>query len=757
MKFKFNEKERKLRSIRIISAIIVILFSMLFLATFSVVLWPKILINNTTLRWATLYLEKKGIHLTWDKLDLQIQSASLLRKGLRFNFDQLCFDAPAQGASGCTPKVDIGFEVDFSGITPKLTQIGPMEIHKLDWTYLPPASGDSKPSKEAQKLHGVISLTAKDSGKNKGAQKGVVSYAGLGLDLLGFADLPDQARVDLKAQLTLNEKVETSPQIKYTAEAKYQKDKAKLTLIAHGLAAQDHITSEFSGSVLGFVESLPPVDLKDCQLDLKQTESRAFEKPGHLNFSCPIQVHAPLSPANLKKYQIPAQAGILAKANLDLSKFIPDADTRFKGDVEVELKPVLHRLFRGDAKIVTQLDVVPSEVMDKWDLKAKFDTNVNIPNFGKFVAFVNQTPWVIPAPFHVLKGKADFNVHGKSTLTQGELPFVLTTRMQSVQQHFDLDGTGAFRFQKQNEKFSPALDLDLTLSRVQLELPKLDLAAPPRFVPDSRIKVASVEKENQAEKGSDRITVSKAAPIPRSIHKEPESSFKYKIFIHTPPETPIQIISNFSKDKIPVHVSAVLTDSAPPAGQVKVGEFPVEFFRRKAQVKEFLLNLRSPTGESSVAGTVHVNYADYKVTIEIKNTIDKPLIHFKSDPPLAEDQIISVLIFGQPLQDLDTGEGDSVGAVRSAFADGAVNLLSFYVLASTPIQSVGYDSAAGEVSAKLRLAQGTSLNLGAGADSTSVGIRKRLGGSWTISTTMTHNTSTGTNTPSGNLEWRHRY
>jgi hypothetical protein len=82
--------------------------------------------------------------------------------------------------------------------------------------------------------------------------------------------------------------------------------------------------------------------------------------------------------------------------------------------------------------------------------------------------------------------------------------------------------------------------------------------------------------------------------------------------------------------------------------------------------------------------------------------------------------------------------------------------VSLYALASTPVQSVSYDPTTRVVSAKVRLGEGVSLNVGKGRDVTTVGIRKRLGGFWTITTDVTRSTD-GANIASAYLEWRHRY
>ena len=118
------------------------------------------------------------------------------------------------------------------------------------------------------------------------------------------------------------------------------------------------------------------------------------------------------------------------------------------------------------------------------------------------------------------------------------------------------------------------------------------------------------------------------------------------------------------------------------------------------------------------------------------------------------------LLRGRSLAELDAEESTSIGETRAALADQALGLLSLYALASTPIQSVGYDPATGQVLVKLRIGEGTSLNLGSqwgGAQG--IGIRRRLSQRWSIRTEL--NPPIGAESRgsvfSAVLEWGYRY
>jgi hypothetical protein len=171
-------------------------------------------------------------------------------------------------------------------------------------------------------------------------------------------------------------------------------------------------------------------------------------------------------------------------------------------------------------------------------------------------------------------------------------------------------------------------------------------------------------------------------------------------------------------------------------------------------------------GESlgRVLGALRLRYADYLVRAEVSGPLELPRLTLSSDPPLPEGQLYAVLLFGRPLEELEADEGISVGSLRSAVADGALGFASLFLLASTPVESVGYDPATGFVSAKIRLGEGTSLRLGRrgaeGGAAQRIGLRRRLSRSWTLITDWTQASDSLSQEGSGLsafLEWVRRY
>jgi len=103
------------------------------------------------------------------------------------------------------------------------------------------------------------------------------------------------------------------------------------------------------------------------------------------------------------------------------------------------------------------------------------------------------------------------------------------------------------------------------LSDVQLELPRLDLAAPPRLLPDSRVA------ENSLREGQQRAGVaSEGAP----------STIRYTSI--RPAERPARILSNLARAPIPVSIDLMSSAKGRSQVSVAVRSFPVKFFNREA-------------------------------------------------------------------------------------------------------------------------------------------------------------------------------
>jgi hypothetical protein len=96
---------------------------------------------------------------------------------------------------------------------------------------------------------------------------------------------------------------------------------------------------------------------------------------------------------------------------------------------------------------------------------------------------------------------------------------------------------------------------------------------------------------------------------------------------------------------VPVHLNLHMSDSNSIQGEIEVKSFPVEVFRRHADVEKLNFFLQSPISESHVNGILKVKYTDYTMKIHMVSTIDAPKIYLSSEPPLPENQLLATLLF----------------------------------------------------------------------------------------------------------------
>jgi hypothetical protein len=379
----------------------------------------------------------------------------------------------------------------------------------------------------------------------------------------------------------------------------------------------------------------------------------------------------------------------------------------------------------------------------KYSLKGRCDFVV--PLFSQITEMLKSTPYAIPAPFNTFDGvvglqaNVDFNQNG------GGVTYQASTRLDSDFQSMHLDIAGKTNLERKNGTLVPNTDVTLTILALYLSAPRFELRTPPAFKPDSRFGTINqkVVREKLTEK------------------REPGLS-RFKLHVKTASPEAIRIATNLTKSAIPLSVDAVYDDHSPDkspvTGSVLVGRTPVELFKRNAVVENIRVDLLG-TGDNRLNGLVSINYGDYAISILLLGQVADPQVRFVSDPPLDDDQIVSVLLFGRPQRELGDDEQNTVSNTKAAMADAVLGLGSLYFLASTPIQSVGYDPDTGRVIARVGLGGGASIELGAGGQEagSGVGFRKRISKDFSFRTEVETLGSSGSSTVLGIFEWVKRF
>ncbi len=366
----------------------------------------------------------------------------------------------------------------------------------------------------------------------------------------------------------------------------------------------------------------------------------------------------------------------------------------------------------------------------------KVDAKTKVANFQRLVRAMKATGWAIPAPFNQLGGEFSFNatlVSGPS-FEEPRIAFDVDSALDSKNQHLHFDGNG--KLTTDATRRATTFEAEVAFTNTRLILPNVSPTEMPRLVPDSSIVLSS--KEMNRKPSTD------------------DSVFHYKIAIRAPKEQPVRLYSPQLRQDVPISIDLVAADTG-VSGTVRVEPFPVELFRRKAQVKKINLDF-DPNGATELSGRIDISYASYDLKLAAYGTLEEPKFSITSNPPLSESSALSLLLFGRPLEELSTGEDESLGNAKAALANGAVSAMSMYLLASTPIESIGYDPTRGQFQATIRLMEGTSLQVSSSAQGpTGVGIRKRLGRNWVFNTFVERAPLSQDKSVSTLLEWSKVY
>ncbi|MES2965124.1 MAG: translocation/assembly module TamB domain-containing protein [Bdellovibrionota bacterium] len=465
----------------------------------------------------------------------------------------------------------------------------------------------------------------------------------------------------------------------------------------------------------------------------------------------------------------------------DLFTFRPRFDLNVKrvsfgeekgADVDIDLR-LDHR------EIVTFATKLEASFSKKGESAARYAVKGNaelaLPEFSHFTTLVKRTPYSIPAPLNTLTGKITLKTDVDFTQDGGAIDYKFATLLDSAHQalHMHLNGKTFLTPRGPKRSLHPATDATLVVDRVRLSAPRFDLRAPPALKPDSRFG-----------------PINEPATIAKKEAASPPMDFKLRIMTGT--HEAAKIATNLTKSAIPLSFDVVYDGSvrdseveevlsvesassfrrdvaalakkeldrsamqkkSPVTGWVIVGRTPVDLFKRNAVLEEMRVDLLE-TGDNRVNGRVSVSYLEYTIQMMVMGAMREPQVRFFSDPPLDDDQIVSVLLFGRPAHELGEDEKASVASLNAAFTNAALSVSSLYLLASTPVESVGYDPEKQRVTARVGLGGGASLELGGGGaqQGSGVGIRKRLSSDFIFRSDVETLGTTGKKTISALIEW----
>ncbi|HBB66551.1 MAG: hypothetical protein A2X28_07935 [Elusimicrobia bacterium GWA2_56_46] len=418
------------------------------------------------------------------------------------------------------------------------------------------------------------------------------------------------------------------------------------------------------------------------------------------------------------------------------------AGDHFDAEVSAVIKPVKdwYEFYGGaEAKISGRAGRVR-----ELKLSHKFALGLKVEKFEDLVAFLAHTPYSIPAPVNVLRGPLGVTLKGggDSRSAVQELDYTVVSGLAADRQ--------ALRFKASGKVTSVGLwapgrsfrdDTDLTLQDIALQLPRVDIKGAAALTPDSRIRTGRETDKIKLAREEEGLSPAKSS-VP---------SMQAEVRVKT--AKPAILYSNLAMDPVPLELALTLrAPSGGIEGTVDVGKFRANIFRRTASIEYVKITGRAGSPVMNLDGLILYRAAEAKISIRLLGTTQKPRVQFESNPPMSQADIVAMLLFGKSPEQLDSDQQSSAANAQTAAANSAFGLASLYLLASTPVEYVGYDPASRTYTVKFRLPGGATLQMGSDDQSRGVQLRKRISSHLAVQTELT-STQTQGDIVTTLLEW----
>jgi hypothetical protein len=788
--------------LKILGIFIISLISLALIAIAIILFKPSLIINEPNFKWAAEKLKSYGLDATWKSATVNIHSDSFYDKRLTLKFHDLCLLTSddeknpsflSVSLNGCFEDLDILISFSFKDLKPHIIEAGPIKIWSeklaIGIKPSPPKKIVKKKSDLFSKLitsetivhdidikfsdlgvhlkndHLKVRFKLSDEG-TMGKSKPWTLHSHINLtesgkklnvtarSIITGENLLLKAPLDASSHITfsLGEKLKAVLHINYAF-----KDREKGHYAVSVKATQSDPTSRkpkdseisFGGKISGDLDQVQTIGSlagnliyqgNEVSLGEKKTCAYNVRFSHDVRLNCPIDVLPTTHVFNGVNFKDDFEAiHLWLKAQFD-----SDQNGYWDGDAGLEIKTDHDRVMSivGDVKAVLNKSMLDGTLVDHLNVKSNLKIAIN--RFQDLVLKLKRSALAVPAPLNVLSGHIFCDLKGDLNVQQAKVPFECETALSSKFEALFMKITGAFGLKKQenvktptgetSSKYKPDLVATVFFNNVQLALPHFGMQGPPPIIPDSRIK-------------KNLFAAKPATSLPLS----------YDITLQTPKGKPLRILSNLAKSPIPVGIDISLVSDKAIGGSIEIQEFPVDLFRRHATLKFFNIRMKE-NGDDLIQGRIEVKYTDYLIRVNVDGTFKEPVVRFESVPPLSQSEIISVLLFGRKLDDSNTDQSSSVASTQAALADRALALSSMYILAATPVESVGYNSQSQTFTAKIHLAEGTSLNVGAGESGVKeVGVNRHLGGPWYIYTYLRNPSTSVSRSTAAFLEWVLRY
>ncbi len=460
---------------------------------------------------------------------------------------------------------------------------------------------------------------------------------------------------------------------------------------------------------------------KNCQLTFYQRieESTVLECPdSRLLLTRSVYKNQMKVPDNIDTKILPEKFELDLKVSFSEAVFFSDEKNAKEFlTINIEEFTALQNNYNLKARALVILKYSDAEIVPS--IK-ELNIDFNADKVRELFLALSKTKFAIPAPINQLNGQIQLDIN--STQSQENL-FKLEGKMSlngPAEMKFVSIFDGDFKFDKEFNFVSKDSRLIVTIDKAFFYIPDFDpIAGIPPVTKDSRlVEKKTLKKEIVENKQEAQVQL----PLHLTIKTSSNRSIRlyYKLFEP-------YLVTGFSCQwnekglgwRIQGHQG-----------------FDISYLKRTVTVRSMTIR-KSKIEEEPASLDIELGFesSEYDVTIQIKGTTEKPHMVMSSQPYLADEDIISLLLYNRTRGELTSFEAENVGGTQAAITDRAVGLFGLWLFASTPVESVSYNSATNTYQAQLSLPGKLRLSVGTDwEEGRFVGLGRRIGGGWMIMT-----------------------
>lgn len=479
----------------------------------------------------------------------------------------------------------------------------------------------------------------------------------------------------------------------------------------------------------------PDIDVWFKKIKITTAEKKHFE----LDFKLlkkgkELNAHA----LNYHLFANPEKFVVTAPPKIALPKKIPGLDTLyfrnfkltgFMKETGIKLE-VLGFFEVAQVLINSQIDLPIKDdfssvvFLKKVALKTK--ANIDIPAFKKNLSFYAPDPFKeLPAPLNVMDGAINIDIVTKNMPQADHIMILAKMRvdLKSPKQALVFDVAADVPFNLKTYK-PDSVTAGLDFHQVQIQLPRLSKKSPPpQLIPDGRFKNRPFKPEVK----------SNVKPLDISLHLQALN------------EKAMSFRTNLLDEILKLNFDLKIHQGKLQSGFLSVLPLKTTVFKRPIILDQMKITFKQPV-EPVLEAVIRFPLPEYKITLNLEGPLSKPRYSFTSVPPLPQNDIYAVLLFGRPMSDLDPDDKSSAQQTNKLLSQGILSLSVLYFLAGSPVEYVGYDPGSKSAFAQFGIDDKTSLRVGGGGDGVnSSSIRRSLGKGWYLDTSVQSASETSTN------------